>query len=144
MTARISRTRAALAAALCAIALGAQPVAAAESESAPKPARPGAKLTLMKHDGTYSSTPSEASFALLTCNPPGGTHPSSQAACKSLRSSGGNIQKLAENPEAICNKLYRPVTVHAYGQWNGRHVNQWRTFSNSCEAEAATATVFTF
>ncbi|MDI3421509.1 SSI family serine proteinase inhibitor [Streptomyces luteolus] len=143
MTARISRTRVALAAALCAIALGAQPVAAA-SESAPKPMRPGAKLTLMKHDGRYSTVPSEASFALLTCNPPGGTHPTPRTACRLLRDVNGNIHKLDKNPDQMCTKQYRPVTVHAYGHWHGRHVNQWKTFANSCEAEAATGEVFTF
>ncbi|MDQ8702829.1 SSI family serine proteinase inhibitor [Streptomyces sp. LHD-70] len=143
MTARISRTRVALAAALCAIALGAQPVAAA-SDSAPKPMRPGAKLTLMKHDGRSSTVPSEASFALLTCNPPGGTHPTPQAACGLLRDVKGNIHKLDKNPNQMCTKQYKPVTVHAYGHWHGRYVNQWKTFANACEAKAATGEVFTF
>ncbi|MDI3384925.1 SSI family serine proteinase inhibitor [Streptomyces sp. B-S-A8] len=144
MTARIPRTRVALAAALCALALGAQPVAAAASEPAPKAPRPGAKLALIKYDGTHNTVPSEASFALLTCSPPGGTHPTPQAACKLLRDVDGDIHKLNKSPDQVCTKQYKPVTVHAYGQWYGRYVNQWKTFANACEAEAATGEVFTF
>ncbi|MFM9370512.1 SSI family serine proteinase inhibitor [Streptomyces sp. Da 82-17] len=98
----------------------------------------------MKHDGTYRAVPSEASFALLTCNPPGGTHPTTQAACGLLREAKGDIHKLNKSPNQICTKQYRPVTVHAYGHWHGRTVHQWKTFANACEAEAATGEVFTF
>lgn len=139
---RISRTRVGLAAALCALALGAQPAVAAAA--APKPAQPGAKLTLMKHPGEYRSVPPRASFALLTCDPPGGTHPTTQAACGLLREVKGDIHKLNKHPDRICNKQYKPVTVHAYGYWHGRHVHQWKTFGNACQAKAATGEVFSF
>lgn len=139
---RISRTRVGVAAVLCALALGAQPAVAAAA--APKPAKPGAKLTLMKHRGEYRSVPSKASFALLTCNPPGGTHPMTQAACGLLRAVKGDIHRLNKSPDQVCNKRYAPVTVHAYGYWHGRYVNQWKTFGNDCEAEAATGEVFSF
>ncbi|NBE50281.1 SSI family serine proteinase inhibitor [Streptomyces boluensis] len=142
MTARIFRTRVGLAAALCAIALGAQPAAAATT--APTPDKPAAKLTLMKHPGEYRSVPSDASFALLTCAPPGGTHPFSQAACGLLSEVDGNIHKLNKTPNHVCTKQYKPVTVHKYGYWNGRNVHQWKTFANACEAEAATGEVFSF
>ncbi|MFC7303073.1 SSI family serine proteinase inhibitor [Streptomyces monticola] len=144
MTVRTSRVGLALATG--ALVLAGSPAASAATTAAvpPPPSEPGSKLILMHHEGTADEVPSKASFALLACDPPGGTHPATQAACGRLRETNGDIEELDAHPDRVCTKEYQPVTVHAYGHWKGATVHRSKTFGNACQAEAATAEVFGF
>ncbi|MGW3665332.1 subtilase-type protease inhibitor [Streptomyces sp. NPDC005141] len=78
---------------------------------------------------------------LLLCDPPQG-HARATEACGQLRAAGGDIGRIPPRPGAMCPMIYAPVTVSAYGAWDGRRVDYTHTFSNSCAMGAETGAVF--
>ncbi|MET9890094.1 SSI family serine proteinase inhibitor [Streptomyces sp. NPDC006465] len=78
---------------------------------------------------------------LLFCDPPQG-HGRAAEACEQLRSAGGDIGRIPPRSGAVCPMIYAPVTVSAYGAWDGLRVDYTRTFSNSCAMGAETGAVF--
>ncbi|GGZ88742.1 subtilase-type protease inhibitor [Streptomyces subrutilus] len=75
----------------------------------------------------------------LSCAPTAqGTHPSPQAACAALSSTGGSFDRLLATPDSdrACPMHYAPVTVTADGVWQGARVAWTHTFSNSCAMSA--------
>ncbi|WP_129312408.1 SSI family serine proteinase inhibitor [Streptomyces sp. L2] len=90
-----------------------------------------------------ASSPDRA--ALLGCHPTwaAGHHQPKQA-CATLTSVAGDFKRLNVNPDAMCPKIYRPVKVTAQGWWKEKKVSYEKTFTNSCELQAATGAVFDF
>lgn len=80
---------------------------------------------------------------LLTCDPPGGTHPHPWSACRKLHRVGGDFSALPDKP-MICPFIYAPVTVEAMGWWRWYGVAYSETFGNRCLADAGTNGVFAF
>src|SRR5437879_10850153 len=83
--------------------------------------------------------------AQLFCDPPGGTHPASLAACRDLHRAEGKIEALpgdARHP--YCPMLYRPVTATAKGTWRGQPVTFTSTYPNRCVLTQRTGPVFQF
>ncbi|MFI0962655.1 SSI family serine proteinase inhibitor [Streptomyces sp. NPDC021080] len=78
---------------------------------------------------------------LLLCDPPQG-HDHAAEACRQLAAARGDIDRIPRETGAMCPMLYAPVTVSAYGRWDGRRVDYRHTFSNSCVMKAGTGAVF--
>ncbi|HEX2143533.1 MAG TPA: SSI family serine proteinase inhibitor [Glycomyces sp.] len=67
---------------------------------------------------------------LLRC--PGGTgHAKGEEACAQLTTAGGTIETLSV-ADGMCTKEYDPVTLRAFGFWDGRFVAYEREFANHC------------
>ncbi|WP_149180427.1 subtilase-type protease inhibitor [Streptomyces sp. TRM49041] len=100
-------------------------------------------LTVAQGETAATSTPLRA--VTLTCTPaPGGTHPSPQAACDTLRAVDGEFTALRGDGTRACIKIYDPVVVTAQGIWEGQRVDYERTYGNSCVMRAESADVFSF
>ncbi|MEU6574242.1 subtilase-type protease inhibitor [Streptomyces sp. NPDC046805] len=137
MTHTITATavRGALLAAAALLAVGPAPAAHAAT-----PAQfPGTWLDLTVTRGETVS--GDARGTLLTCLPPQG-HPHAAKACAELDAAHGDIGALPPNHDVLCPMIYAPVTVQAYGVWQGRPVAFRHTFSNACEMAARTGAVF--
>lgn len=77
---------------------------------------------------------SQAHFASLSCDPPGGTHPRAEAACGGLGAVDGGFGDL-RSVRRMCTMQYAPVTLHAYGHWRGQPVHySSETYANRCVA----------
>ncbi|NGN66813.1 hypothetical protein G5C51_23270 [Streptomyces sp. A7024] len=126
--------RAALALPFAAAVLAqAVPAAAADHDDPPKKA--GSHLVL----ATQSvNDPDKVELAYLTCDPAGGNHPGAVEACAAIEHADGDFDELPET-EAMCTMEYAPVTVRAYGHWDGRIVH-WSSdeYPNACAANLAT------
>ncbi|ETK32020.1 hypothetical protein MPTA5024_32190 [Microbispora sp. ATCC PTA-5024] len=81
-------------------------------------------------------------FALLTCDPVTGTHPSAVEACQTLEKVQGDPARLKADPNLVCPLIWDPVTVTANGIWDGRYVWYQRTFASSCEKRSVGDGVF--
>lgn len=68
-------------------------------------------------------------------------HPHAAEACRELTAADGEIKKLPVR-DTLCSMIYRPVTAHSHGMWNGRHVAYTHTFANACVLHASTGSVF--
>lgn len=120
------------AAALLAAGLAPSPAAAQE-------ARAGNWIYLtVTHDGPRST---ETRGTMLQCAPPRGGHAHAAQACAELTAAGGDLAAIPQK-DVYCPMVYAPVTVEARGQWNDRPVEYTETFSNACEMEARTGSVF--
>lgn len=83
--------------------------------------------------------------ALLTCEPSGGTHPTSDTACKNVNKANGNFEALpTDNANAVCPLIYKPVTATAEGRWKNAPVEFTKTYPNACVLKAETGVVFQF
>ncbi|CAM00048.1 subtilisin inhibitor-like [Saccharopolyspora erythraea NRRL 2338] len=85
------------------------------------------------------------SVAVLTCEPSGGTHPRAEDACAVMSATGGMIEEMpAQNPQALCPLIWRPVGVTATGLWNGKPIEYAKTFANDCVMRSQLGVVFDF
>ena len=113
---------------------------------APAPAEagvPGARLLLTIRHGDSVVDPISA-VAVLTCLPPGGSHPHPRTACAALLAADGDFGRLRPVRGEMCPQLIDPVTVTATGTWLHRPVGYARTFANRCVAARRTGDVFAF
>ncbi|WP_055494666.1 SSI family serine proteinase inhibitor [Streptomyces sp. TP-A0356] len=108
------------------------------AQAAPHPVTTGNWLYLTVTQGDTRSR--EIRGAMLLCNPPLG-HARAAQACAELDAARGDIGRIPRK-DAFCPMIYAPVTVSARGQWEGRHVDYGRTFSNTCDLAARTGSVF--
>ncbi|AUS79681.1 hypothetical protein C1701_16470 [Actinoalloteichus sp. AHMU CJ021] len=81
---------------------------------------------------------------LLTCDPDGGDHPNAEAACAELRDSGGDLEAIRGDGNALCTMIYQPVAVSARGTVAGVPVDYETEWSNSCTMAAGTGALFQF
>ncbi|MEV7723303.1 subtilase-type protease inhibitor [Streptomyces sp. NPDC101733] len=89
--------------------------------------------------GDQVSTGTVLRASVLSCAPTAqGTHPSPEAACAALATTGGEFNRLlaAPDPDRACPMHYDPVTVTADGTWRGSRVAWKHTFSNACAMSA--------
>ncbi|WP_216211291.1 subtilase-type protease inhibitor [Amycolatopsis aidingensis] len=86
----------------------------------------------------------DAAKAVLTCDPAGGTHPLSEAACAELAAVNGDVAAVELEPQRPCYLIYRPVTVTAHGPWNGRPISYRETFPNDCVLDVIKGPIFRF
>ncbi|GII80866.1 hypothetical protein Sru01_58480 [Sphaerisporangium rufum] len=108
---------------------------------APAPARPAIPappaatfprwLLLARTPGVIPWPPDRV--ALLTCAPPGGTHPYPAAACAVLTPVQGDLLRLVPRRNVVCPDEYDPVTVLSTGKWDGKTVRSLRVYGNACE-----------
>jgi Subtilisin inhibitor-like len=97
-------------------------------------------LLLALHEGT-DLTGRVLAEDVLTCSPPGGTHPHPVPVCTALRQVHGEIADLPPG-EGICPMIFLPVTAEASGFWQGRWVEFVRTYANSCIAATSSDGLF--
>ena len=83
-------------------------------------------------------------FVTLRCEPPSGTHPLPEAACRVLGDAGGDFTKIPGQPGMVCPNIYDPVTAVASGDYQGRQVMFQHTYPNGCDLARHTAPVFQF
>lgn len=113
--------------------------------------RPAARLELSLSPGAdVPAGEVSANTVTLTCSPDGGTHPTPQAACNSLRQVGGDFASLPWIPDLNCTDQYDPYTGRATGYWSQHpgdpvhDVDYTKTFGNQCNASVGTDRVFAF
>ncbi|WP_117215910.1 SSI family serine proteinase inhibitor [Allorhizocola rhizosphaerae] len=75
--------------------------------------------------------------ATLTCRPTGGMHPEARAACRQLVKARGDIAAIPP-ADGVCTTEYAPVTLRAFGLWNGTEKEFEGIFSNQCVANRQT------
>jgi hypothetical protein len=92
---------------------------------------------------SVADTAGHLSTASLTCDPAGGSHPKSQAACAVIGSVNGDFQHLPTRRQ-MCSMIYAPVDVTAVGAWRGDPVAFKATYPNRCAANAESSGVFSF
>ncbi len=90
-----------------------------------------------------AATPVERSVE-LSCDPPGGTHPTAAQACTTLTQVNGDFTQLEPDPETFCTANYDPVTATAEGTYNGKPVSYQETFGNSCAMASTLGATFDF
>ena len=70
----------------------------------------------------------------LTCDPPGGTHPTPAEACAILDADSAVLEPLP--PDSICTELYGgPDEAEVVGTVNGEQVNASLSRQNGCEID---------
>jgi Subtilisin inhibitor-like len=115
------------------------PIAALALSCLGSPAAPPASTFHL----SIQDTAGHLSAASLTCEPAGGSHPKSQAACDVIRSANGDFQRLPTRRQ-MCSMIYAPVDVTAIGAWRGEPVAFKATYPNRCSANAESSGVFSF
>jgi hypothetical protein len=108
------------------------------SAAAAGAARPRTDLTLV-----YMAEAGYATAVTLRCNPPGGAHPESAAACHTLRGVGGRPDRI-KPARTMCTMIYAPITAQITGRWRGKKISWTRTYGNPCEMTRATGVLFRF
>jgi hypothetical protein len=81
-------------------------------------------------------------FVTLRCEPPSGTHPHSESACRVLGEAGGDFAKIPGQPGTLCPDIYDPVTAIASGDYQGARVIFRHTYPNRCDMARHTAPLF--
>src|ERR687894_1106720 len=81
-------------------------------------------------------------FVTLRCDPPSGTHPHSESACRVLGEAGGDFAKIPGQPGTLCPDIYDPVTAIASGDYQGARVIFRHTYPNRCDMARHTAPLF--
>ena len=81
-------------------------------------------------------------FATLRCDPPSGTHPHPESACRVLREAGGDFTKVVGQPGTLCPSVDDPVTAIASGDYQGRRVMFRHTYLNRCDLARHTGPIF--
>jgi hypothetical protein len=96
------------------------------------------RLTLRTSTGAGHSV-------MLSCDPPGGSHPKAAQACEDVAKSNGDLQQLPANanPRA-CFMIYAPVTVSAQGDWHGQPMRFRAQYPNTCVMRDKTGAIFDF
>jgi hypothetical protein len=136
---------------LLAVGPAAMPSAADDGTEAPADG-PTARLVLrLTPTGNALESDSQAvDRVTLTCGPDGGTHPTPEAACDSLRGVGGAFEQLPDVPGVACPTVFDPHVARADGFWIERRggpvrgVRYEQTFGNRCDAAVGTDNVFDF
>ncbi|EWM15963.1 SSI family serine proteinase inhibitor [Kutzneria sp. 744] len=81
----------------------------------------------------------------LTCDPVAGTHPDAQLACLQLDQVDGDIANMPGTEAHIfCPMIFQPIKVSATGLWRGRTVLFQDSYTNSCERDNKTGSLFRF
>ncbi|MGW5876307.1 SSI family serine proteinase inhibitor [Nocardiopsis terrae] len=75
---------------------------------------------------------------VLTCDPPGGSHPRADEAC-GLIAEHGSIAGIQGVGDGVCTMVYRPVTARVTGAEEYEE-----TFSNACVMRSAKGAVLDF
>jgi hypothetical protein len=85
-------------------------------------------LTIVSRDGS-----GKTSTWRLTCDPPGGTHPNPQAACRVLEANGAvALPPVAK--DKVCTQIYGgPETATVTGTWQGQHVESRFARNDGCQ-----------
>jgi hypothetical protein len=73
-------------------------------------------ITITPLPGGMPSTPR---YAVLTCDPAGGTHPKAAQACDEIAAAGGDIAAVPPNRNMGCLPVWEPVTIAVRGIWRG-------------------------
>ena len=141
MIRRFRRRSVMLVAALLPATAGFLPAAAPAQAQADTPSRSVLELTVT--DGEQPD-PSTAHSVVLTCEPPGGSHPDAATACKQLDEVDGHFESLNVHPTQVCTLVYLPVTATAGGTWRGRPVTFQHTYPNRCDMLRRADAVFDF
>ncbi len=81
-------------------------------------------------------------FVTLRCDPPSGTHPHSESACRVLGEASGDFTKIPGQPGTLCPDVYDPVTAIASGDYLDGPVMFRRTYPNRCDLARRTAPLF--
>lgn len=116
-------------------------VAAQATPSAPDQEQPRPPASMLLLSVTPRGGP--ATSAVLTCNPPGGLHPSPSEACADIAAAQGDFSELPGDDEVdVCIDIYDPVVASAFGWWESRLTWFSHTYGNMCELYAATGPVF--
>lgn len=89
-----------------------------------------------------TSTGGGPTSVTLECDPTGGTHPTADAACKSLAAVKGDFTQLPST--GGCPANWDPVRAIAEGTWQGTPVKYEKQFSNRSCAAVGTDLVFRF
>ncbi|MCS0637441.1 subtilase-type protease inhibitor [Streptomyces sp. LP05-1] len=121
-----------VAAVTAAAALEQHPLTRSDSSSHSSFHAPSA-LVLTVNNGASASASAPQRAVTLTCGSytPGGTHPQPAAACDALQQADGRLSGLRDSGRS-CTLDLRPVTVTLQGAWQGRRVNEERSFPNDC------------
>jgi hypothetical protein len=70
----------------------------------------------------------------LTCDPPGGTHPSAEQACAALQADPSALDPLP--PDSVCTQIYGgPEEAEIVGTLNGEQVQATFSRQNGCEID---------
>ncbi|WP_020666218.1 SSI family serine proteinase inhibitor [Amycolatopsis nigrescens] len=101
-----------------------------------QPADTSLSFSMNRDNGATSSVS-------LSCEPSGGSHPTSDAACETLKKVNGDFSRLPV-AERACVLIYAPVNVEVTGSWRGKPVSFQREYPNTCVASAESTDVFTF
>jgi hypothetical protein len=98
------------------------------SEQATPTPTDGADLTIVINNGSSSTVTWR-----LTCNPPGGTHPDPEAACRALESNGAVALPPVPKDKA-CTQIYGgPETASITGTWQGQPVMSRFARNDGCQ-----------
>jgi hypothetical protein len=111
--------------------------AATGQQPPPQPARTVLFLSVIPSNDV-------ARTVILTCDPPGGSHPRPTEACDLLDEAGGDFTRLTGDPYAgaCLPDLVDPVLATAFGWWQGRLTWYYRWFQHSCHLELGTWFVY--
>ncbi|MYW01217.1 SSI family serine proteinase inhibitor [Streptomyces sp. SID3343] len=133
-----------LIATLVTVVLSAGPAGTVHGAEA-EPTAPGATpaitdLTLtLEHP---ESTTTDKREVTLSCDPPGGGHPTPAKACQELSARKGQFTQ--EAPGRVCTMEYAPVIAEAKGRWKGKATSFKREYDNNCKLHAHTGAIFEF
>ncbi|GIH80615.1 SSI family serine proteinase inhibitor [Planobispora longispora] len=83
-------------------------------------------------------------YAVLQCDPPGGTHRKGTKSCEALEKARGNPAAIARDRNRSCTTEYKPVKAFAVGTWDGENIIFEHTYGNFCAMLAATGPLFDF
>jgi Subtilisin inhibitor-like len=85
-------------------------------------------LTIVVNDGSSSTVTWR-----LTCDPPGGTHPTPEAACRALEANGTAALPPVPNDKA-CTQIYGgPETADISGTWQGQPIMSKFARNDGCQ-----------
>lgn len=107
-----------------------QPSASAPSPTpdSPAPSQAPDVLTIVVDDGSGTTTTWQ-----LSCDPPGGTHPDPDAACRALGARGRTALPAVAR-DRVCSQVYGGAqTATISGRWQGRTVRSSFSLRNGCE-----------
>lgn len=105
------------------------PSTSSSQSSAPAPSPSVADvLTIVVDDGSGTTTTWQ-----LSCDPPGGTHPDPDAACRALEARGRTALPAVAR-DRVCSQVYGGAqTATVSGRWQGRTVRSSFSLRNGCE-----------
>jgi hypothetical protein len=119
---------------------------AAAQTPGPPPTQPGRPAPTFLVIGVVP-VEDPATLATLTCDPPGGTHPRPDVACRDIAWAGGDLNAVPTDPYAgACppDQPPWPGYVTAFGWWQGRLVWHSRHFPDECAIWGSVGRLFYF